>query len=400
MAKRKIKRKVKRSIVKVFLAFIVGVLGIGLMGIGIYNDKIFKPVEEKVIYPDIPKPVVEEFDASLVMVGDALIHGAVYGKAKKGNTYDFKPMVAEVKDIIKQNELAFYNQETILGGSELGLSTYPQFNSPYEVGDAFLDMGFNMVSLATNHTLDRGYGTKYKTIANSRKYWNSKEDVIAAGSYSSQEEKDEVIVKEKNGIKYGLLAYTTLTNGLTRPKGKDYYVDVYNKELVKKDIEKLRDKVDLLVVSMHWGIEYSHSVSREQKEIAKYLSELGVDVVVGHHPHVVEPIEYIDNTLVIYSLGNFISAQIGVERLTGLMVQVDITKTVIDGKVHMNLSNTKADLIYTCKPNTGACKTYTVYPYNKLTNKILPNYKDYYKKYMKIVKSMEKDIEPIYSTDL
>jgi len=173
---------------------------------------------------------------------------------------------------------------------------------------------------------------------------------------------------------------------------------VYDAKLVKQDVEKLRDKVDLLVVSMHWGIEYSHGISKEQKTIAKYLSELGVDVVVGHHPHVVEPIEWIDDTLVIYSLGNFISSQIGIERLTGLMVQVDITKTIIDDKTYIKLSDTKADLVYTCKPDV--CGNYKIYPYNKLTNKILNGYKNYYKKYMNIVKSIEKDIEPIYSKNL
>ena len=395
MAKKK-KRKLK--VWRVISAIIFVVLGLTSIGLGIYGVEIFKKQEEKIIYPDIPKPQVTETNASMVMVGDSLIHSAVYQKAKKGNTYDFSPMFTEVKDIIKQNDLAFYNQETILGGKELGLSSYPQFNSPYEVGDAFIDMGFNLVSLATNHTLDRGYGTKYKTIANSRAYWNKQEGIIAAGSYTSQEEKDEVIVQEKNGIKYGLLAYTTLTNGLVRPNGKEYYLDVYNAELAKKDIEKLRDKVDLLVVSMHWGIEYSHGISQEQKTIAKYLADLGVDIVVGHHPHVVEPIEWIDDTLVIYSLGNFISSQIGIERLTGLMTQIKITKTVIDDKTYIKLSDLKADLIYTCKP--AVCGNYKVYPYNELSNKILNGYKNYYKKYMDIVKKIEKDIEPIYSSDL
>lgn len=383
------KRRVRKK-VKIVFGVLFLLAGISCIGIGLNSGILFKKPEKPKIYPDIPRPVVEESELSLVMVGDALIHGAVYDMAKSGNGYNFKPMFTEIKPTIKKYDLAFYNQETILGGSKLGLSSYPMFNSPYEVGDAFMDMGFNLVSLATNHTLDRGF----TAIKNSRDYWNKQEGVIAAGSYASQKEKDEVVIQEKNGIKYGLLAYTTLTNGLYREAGKDYSLDVYDKELVKKDVEKLRDKVDLLMVSMHWGIEYSHSVSQEQKEIAKYLSSLGVDIIIGTHPHVVEPIEFIDDTLVIYSLGNFISAQIGIERLSGLIAAVDIKKTTIDGKSTIELSNVSADMIYTC--TWQVCGNFKVYPYNKLTNKILYNHESYYNNYMKIVKSLDKNIKPIF----
>ena len=379
---------------KIFVILILTILGISCIAGGIYF-KDYSKTPIKKIYDDIPYPVVKENKLSLIMVGDALIHGAVYADAKTGaNKYNFLPMFTEVRDVFKGYDLAFYNQETVLGGSEIGISTYPRFNSPYEVGDAFLDMGFNLVSLATNHTLDRGF----KAIENSRKYWNTKKDsVIAAGSYATQEEKDEVIVKEKNGIKYGFLAYTTLTNGLVRDKGKEYSLNVFDKELVKKDVEKLKEKADLIIVSMHWGVEYSHSVSAEQKEIAKYLSDLGVNVVIGTHPHVVEPIEFIGNTLVVYSLGNFISAQIGVEKLTGLVVDVNISKTTIDDKVYINVEEPRADLVYTCKAKQ--CGHFKVYPYNKLNNKILANKDTLFNKYMGIVRNLDKNIKTIYTKE-
>ena len=316
---------------------------------------------------------------SMAMVGDALIHATVYLTANRYanyNGYDFKPMLKYTKELIQDYDLAYYNQETILGGKELGLSTYPLFNSPYEVGDAFIDAGFNLVSLATNHTLDKGE----RGILNSRAYWNKQENVVAAGSYSSNEERDKIIVSEKNGLTYAFLSYTTYTNGLIVPKGKEYLVNVYDKEKVKKDVEAYKDKVDVIMVAMHWGTEYVSYPTTAQKEIANYLASLGVNLIIGTHPHVIEPIEYIGDTLVIYSLGNFVSSQVGVERLTGLMASLDIIKEEYHGETKITFDNIEGTLLYTDR-NNG----YIVYPYHKLTNNILNGYQTYYEKYKKIV---------------
>ena len=316
---------------------------------------------------------------SMAMVGDALIHATVYLTANRYanyNGYDFKPMLKYTKELIQDYDLAYYNQETILGGKELGLSTYPLFNSPYEVGDAFIDAGFNLVSLATNHTLDKGE----RGILNSRAYWNKQENVVAAGSYSSNEERDKIIVSEKNGLTYAFLSYTTYTNGLIVPKGKEYLVNVYDKEKVKKDVEAYKDKVDVIMVAMHWGTEYVSYPTTAQKEIANYLASLGVNLIIGTHPHVIEPIEYIGDTLVIYSLGNFVSSQVGVERLTGLMASLDIIKEEYHGETKITFDNIEGTLLYTDR-NNG----FIVYPYHKLTNNILNGYQSYYEKYKKIV---------------
>ena len=325
----------------------------------------------------------KEMDASLVMVGDALIHYGVYKEAETDNGYDFKPMLKEIKPMIQDYNLKYYNQETILGGTELGLSNYPRFNSPYEVGDAFIDAGFNLVSLATNHTMDKGE----VGVINSLNYWNSKEDVYTAGSYLSNEDRDEVVIKEINGITYSFFSYTTWTNGLETPSGKEYLNNVYSPEKAKADIEKVRDKVDVVIVAMHWGTEYSFSVSSAQQEIANYLSSLGVDIIIGSHPHVVEPIAFIGKTMVIYSLGNFISDQDGIERLTGLMVGVDIHKTVDNGVTTIELRNPRAELLY-----TASRQGFIVYPYTSLNDSILPNYKSYYETYKNIVLSLDQSI--------
>ena len=319
---------------------------------------------------------------SLIMVGDALFHSSVYNNGKQADgTYDYKKMIQRIKPIVESYDLAFYNQESILGGKEIGLSTYPRFNSPQEVGDAFLDAGFNLVSLANNHALDRGE----EALKNSLSYWNGK-DAYTAGSYDSFEARDNIKIMEKNGIKYALLAYTTVTNGLTREEGKEYYLNVYNEEQVKADIEKIRDKVDLLMVSMHFGTEYTLKQTPEQEQIANFLANNGVDIVIGHHPHVIEPITYINNTLVIYSLGNFISGQRTIDQLTGLMVGVDVTKKNDEA---IKLDNLTAEFTYTKtqNPQTKAYE-YEVIPYNELDESILPNKEEHKLKYANVVNSL------------
>lgn len=370
--KRKLKRKIRNLLVLALFVVISSCIGWYLQrGDSLDNREInisYQTVNTK-----------KETYASMVMVGDALIHGTVYGTAHRYanyNGYDFKPMLEHIKERVKDYDLAYYNQETILGGTELGLSTYPLFNSPYEVGDAFIDAGFNLVSLATNHTIDKGE----KGVLNSRNYWNQQADVLAAGSYSSFEERDKVVIKEVNGIKYAFLSYTTYTNGLIVPTGKEYLVNVYDEDLIKEEIARYRDQVDLLMVAMHWGTEYMTYPTNEQKEISEYLASLGVDLIIGCHPHVIEPIEYIDDTLVIYSLGNFISSQIGVERLTGLMLSLNIKKEEYHGKTTISFEDIEGTLIYTDR-NNG----YIVYPYDMLTDNILNNYETYYEKYKKVV---------------
>ena len=390
MAKKKKKIKVF-SIVYILLFFAIAALGIYIGYRSQYNAKTHFSVSYDKI--DTKK----EYNLKLMMVGDALIHDSVYKAYNKGgNKYDFTDMFKYMKDIVKNYDLAYYNQETILGGKELGLSNYPQFNSPQEVGDGFLNAGFNLVSMATNHTLDKYYTTGGKTVINSRKYWNSKmdenEELIAAGSYTSKEEQDAVIIREKNGIKYAMLSYTTMTNGIPVPSGKSYTVNVYNKEQVKKDIEKYRSAgVDLLMVAMHWGIEYVHYPVQEQKDIANYLASLGVDIVIGCHSHTVQPITFIGKTLVIYSLGNFVSSQTNTDQLIGGFADVSIKKTVYHGKTTLELSDVGADLLYTNK--NWSYGRFVVYPFSKMSNSILSNYKSTYDRYTKYLTAYSKEVK-------
>ena len=349
--------------------------------------------------------IKENDKISLIMVGDNLIHDKIYKEASRnagGDGYDFKPMYEYIKPIVSEYDIAYYNQETILGGSDIGVSSYPAFNSPYEVGDAMIDAGFNLVSLATNHTLDRGE----KAILNSRNYWNNKDNVLAVGSYSSMEERNEVNILEKNNITYTMLNYTYGTNGIRVPSGKEYLVNVWPctgnnpdndnnyqeyKDIVKEDIDRVRDKVDVLIVAMHWGIEYEFTPNSYQLDMAQFLSDNGVDIIIGTHPHVVQPITYIGDTLVIYSLGNFASAHevVNTANRVGLMVSLDIEKDSNTNKISIN--NLESELLYMYY--TKDYTDFKIIPFSMINSNYLSNYEEVYNKYKNIVISLDNNIK-------
>jgi poly-gamma-glutamate capsule biosynthesis protein CapA/YwtB (metallophosphatase superfamily) len=365
---------IKKVIKTTIFILIILTIFFGPTFIEVITTPKVEPIEiEKVFVP-------KEYQLNMVMVGDMLIHSPVYKDAYKDGTYDFTSMIERIKPIIQESDIAFYNQETTLGGVELGLSSYPRFNSPYEVGDAMIDAGFNMVSLANNHTIDRGE----KAILNSIVYWNKHKNILTAGSYDSFELKEEDRIFEKNGITYTLLAYTNGTNGLPIPKGKEYLVDVYSKEKAKADIERLRDKVDIIIVSMHWGNEYVHNPNEYQIENANYLASLGVDIIVGTHPHVIQPIDIIDDTIVFYSLGNFLSSQIGIERLIGLIGKVVITKTVYEDYTTVEKELGENELFYNHYHSIKR-NNFKLIPFTEVDERILPNYANVYEKYKNIV---------------
>ena len=213
--------KQKKSKVTIAILGVIMIILIFLLAAFLYfkNNQKSKVVEPIRTATEEKKETKKEMSASLFMVGDALIHSTIYMDAKTTDgSYDFKPMLEKIKPIASKYDLEYYNQETVLGGVELGLSNYPRFNSPYEVGDAFIDSGFNLVSLATNHTMDKGE----PGVLNSLSYWSKQPNVLTAGSYTSFEDRDKKVIKEINGIKYAFFSYTTWTNGLETPTGKEY----------------------------------------------------------------------------------------------------------------------------------------------------------------------------------
>ncbi|MCI6266853.1 MAG: CapA family protein, partial [Erysipelotrichaceae bacterium] len=171
----KVKRKLKfgNIFITISLTVLCGLVFVYLTGI--FNEQKFledgNEATEK-----IEEPKEENYEVSMVMVGDNLIHSSIYKDAMTSDgNYDFTKMYELIKPIVSEYDIAYYNQETILGGKELGVNDYPTFNSPQEVGDAMIDAGFNLVSLASNHTMDSGE----RAVLASRQYWDSKEDVLA-----------------------------------------------------------------------------------------------------------------------------------------------------------------------------------------------------------------------------
>ena len=408
-------KKTKRLQIKLWkLLLIIAIIVAGIMLFSNKNgENIFQKLSKKdenknveTIQTNMPEETITSM--SMVMVGDNLIHSSIYKDANRlagGNGYDFKPIIEYIKDEVQKYDVAYYNQETILGGTELGVSDYPTFNSPQEAGDAMLDAGFNLVSLATNHTMDRGE----KSVLASREYWDEKENVLAVGSYSSEESQNKVEIREKNGITYAMLNYTYGTNGMPVPSGKDYLVNVWPTDLelndperdtnyqnykkqVKQDIEAIRGKVDVLMVAMHWGVEYTHTPTAYQVDSANFLAENNVDIVIGTHPHVIQPVTWIDDTLVFYSLGNFVSAQLqnqNYNKMVGLMSSLTITKTVKGDDVEIVIGNVQNELIFTSY-NANTWRNFKVVPFsNENIGKYLSNYKSVYETYKKIVQKMD-----------
>lgn len=391
--KRKKRRKVKREI-KITTTLLCIIL---LVFAGILYTKTFKNNSSNVKDNDnkVIKALKKEENIKkikLLATGDGLIHSVIFKSYQNANGgFDFTPALSDVKDIVSDYDIAYYNQETPMGDATLDYSGYPRFYVPKEFGDAMMDAGFNTVSLASNHSLDRGEAGILQTV----KYYKTT-NLLYNGISDSKEMRNNYIIKEKNGITYTLLSYTTLTNGLSVPAGKDYLLNIYDEEKVKEDIKNVRDKVDVLIVAMHWGEEYQSSPNDSQKQIAKTLTDAGVDIIIGNHPHILQPITKINDTIVMYSLGNFISNQYGNDdynKLVGFMATLDITKKdkeiIID-----NLGGEMIFTKYDGNPLTTAVHSnHKVIPFSKMTdNRYLNDYERIYNKYADVLKSYGENI--------
>ena len=301
----------------------------------------------------------------LVAVGDDLIHTQIYKSCKTKKGYNFDSLFKHIKKDVKAADLAIINQETIL--VDKNYSGYPAFGSPKALANSIAKAGFNVVTHATNHTLDRGTSAIKGTL----KYWNTKHpDIKVLGIHKSKKDAGKITVVKKNGIKIAMLNYTYGLNGYRLPSDKSYMIDLLsNKSKIKKDIKKAKKKSDFVIVFAHFGTEYRHSPDSSQKKWAKFFANQGVDMLIGTHPHVIEPYKMVKGKkghkmLTYYSLGNFVSSQNRVPRLLGGMAKATIIK---DKKGTRIKTYTMKPLVTHIEKN---CKSYTVYKLSDYTAKL------------------------------
>ncbi len=320
-------------------------------------------------------------ELTISMVGDILLHMPIEKAARDDDGfYDFNFIFEKMAPEIKASDIAIVNQEVILGGEELGISGYPCFNAPIEVGDALVKSGFDVVCHGTNHALDKG-----KTgLENTYNFWkNNYPQITVLGINESQQEQDTVKIIEKNGFRLALLNYTYGTNGIPLPKGMPYAVDILKKEKVISDLKYAELNADFTIVCPHWGTEYFTGVSDEQKEWADIFRENGADLVIGTHPHVIEPIEMFEDSkpgitnnhgngdmLVYYSLGNFVnwtsSSGKGVtKRMVGGMSRITLTRDK-NGEVVIKDYDVRALVCHLIGDHHGV----TVYPLSSYTDEL------------------------------
>ncbi len=247
----------------------------------------------------------------LFAAGDNILHQAVIdgGKTASGG-YDYMGYYEYLAADIKKADIAFINQESSIGGEALGISGYPNFNSPHEIGDNLVSLGFDVVSQCNNHVLDKGV----KGITATLNFWKKYPQIAVLGINESQQQRNTTRIIERNGIRFAFLGYTYGTNGYSTPSGQSYLVNRIEKTLIQQDVERAKHEADVIIASMHWGVEYSTTTSTEQHTYAQYLADLGVDLVIGTHPHVIQRVSWVtgqsgNKTLVYYSLGNFLSSQ-------------------------------------------------------------------------------------------
>ncbi|MHB1404877.1 MAG: CapA family protein [Desulfitobacteriaceae bacterium] len=266
-------------------------------------------------------PRVEKI--TLTAAGDILMHNTqIWSGYQADGTYAFD-FFEPVKDLIGEGDYSSTDLEAVLGGPEGGYTGYPLFNSPDAVADTLKNAGFDLVFTANNHILDRGAKGALRTLQVLQG-----RGLDTTGSFKSQDK--PLLIKEIRGVKVGYLAYTYATNGIPLPQNKPYLVNLLEKDKVLMDIKTMRPQVDILILALHWGVEYRPEPTEEQKAMAQEFLQAGADVILGSHPHVIEPMEIIKdrnkNKFVIYSLGNLIGDQHGIERNSGVILNLQFEK--------------------------------------------------------------------------
>ncbi|MBE6691927.1 MAG: CapA family protein [Ruminococcaceae bacterium] len=336
------------------------------------------------------EPTPEDVVVSFIACADNLVHHSMYYDALEraaerdgvtpeytdlhNNTYDFSPIYSLIAEDVKNADISYINQESLIGGDSKPISAYPRFNTPVPMANAVKDVGFDVVNVAHNHMLDSGNTDFLKYSYNLFENLGVK----VLGYYPDEKSTEDILIIERQGIKVAFLTYTYDTNGI---KNKDDFVIPYfERELMEKQVALAKEKADIVIASCHWGNEYSFNPNKMQKENAKLLCELGVDVIVGMHPHCIQPMEWLTaenghKTLVTYSLGTMVSGiRKGMSTLAG-MLSFDIIRDGISGEVYIDSPLFIPTVAHYTRgksvaDNDSGSRNFTVYPLADYTQDI------------------------------
>lgn len=294
-------------------------------------DSVKKPASVKAVSGEVQTaPHIETI--TLTAAGDCLMHGPqIRSGLQADGTYRYEHFFSEVKHLINEGDYSSTDFEAALAGPQSGYTGYPTFNSPDAVADTFKEAGFDLVVTANNHSLDRGYNGAIRTL-----------DVLqgtglnTVGTYRNEEEARAFLIKDIRGVKVGYLAYSYGTNGIPVPQEHPEFFNFLDKDKIETDIKALRPQVDIIILFLHWGLEYTTRPTQEQVTMAHELLETGADIILGSHPHVIQTMEIVNvggrDKFVIYSMGNFISAQHGRERNSGIVLKLKFSKNMENGQ--------------------------------------------------------------------
>lgn len=288
-------------------------------------------------------PELEESEARVMVVGDIMMHSPITASGYDAKTggYEFSSIFSEVEPIFGQADLVIGNLETPVAGEQFGYSGYPRFNAPTELIYDLKDAGIDVLTTANNHSLDQWERGAINTINNL-----DEAGILHTGTFQSIEEKDTPLIVDVNGIRVGIIAYTYGTNGIPIPNDKPYLVNLLDINLIEQDVKRLKaEKADYIIAMIHYGNEYQRIPSSEQIEWTDKMRELGIDFVLGSHPHVVQPLKITEGNVtksdggVIYSLGNFLSNQRSDWKDYGIILDLKLEKNILTQKIELTEVN-------------------------------------------------------------
>lgn len=333
------------------------------------NIKTGQTNNEEIIIEDnqLEEPVIKKQDSHFTMsvIGDIMCHNTQYKDAyiSSSDTYDFTYVFQDIKKYIESADITVGNLETTFAGKAKGYSNYPTFNTPEQLAYNLKDFGIDVLSTANNHCMDSGFSGLVSTLN-----YLDDANIDHVGTNSTPEAQNEILIKNVNDVKIAFLSFTYGTNGIPIPSTKPYAVNLIDENLILEQLSLAKEQnPDMICVSMHWGSEYQTKQNKEQESLANLLFQNGVDVILGSHPHVLQPMEKKTITLedgttkdcfVIYSLGNFMSGQTYPNTRNSIILNMNFTKNTETGRI--SIDEISYIPIYMYKSSKGSTQRYKI----------------------------------------